>query len=100
MRNRYRLIGEAEEKQLSLAAYFSEINDNTDNVSKRERMKKLIGTAIKNELTQRQRDCICMRYYQGMRAEEIAYHMSISKASVYKHIRKGLAAIRRCTVYL
>lgn len=97
MRTQFRLIDEAEEKQISLAAYFA---DNTDNESRRKRMKELIGIAISNELTERQRDCINMKYYQGMRAEEIAHRMNISKATVYKHIRQGIAAIKRCTIYL
>lgn len=96
MRKRVRSLGAAEDKEVSYSSY---INGDEDDDPRRRRMAELIEIAIKNELTQRQRECIHMKFRKRMRVEDIAQVMGLSRSTVYKHIRLGLAAIKRCSVY-
>ena len=66
----------------------------------RDRMKKLIAVAIDMELTDRQKDCLTMRVYQGISVEDIAAELGIRPTTVYKHITKAKAALKKCVKYL
>ena len=66
----------------------------------RDRMKKLIAVAIDMELTDRQKDCLTMRVYQGISVEDIAAELGIRPTTVYKHIKKAKAALKKCVKYL
>ena len=48
-----------------------------------ERMKKIVRIAMETELTQRQRDCINMRFFEGKKVEEIADILCIRPATVF-----------------
>lgn len=74
-------------------------NDNS-NDARIQRMKKIMYIAMENELTQRQRDCIEMRYFENMPVREIAARIGICPAAVYKHISKAIGVFRKCAVYL
>ncbi len=99
MKTILRYIGENEEKEMSLFAYMNNKEDG-GNDKQRDRMKKILRIAMENELTGRQRECINMRFYSGMKACEIADKLNIKTATVYKHIRKGIAAMKHCAIYL
>ena len=66
----------------------------------KNRMKKLIAISIDTELTDRQKDCLTMRVYQGLSAEDIAAELGIRPTTVYKHITKAKAALKKCEKYL
>ena len=66
----------------------------------KNRMKKLIAISIDTELTDRQKDCLTMRVYQGLSAEDIAAELGIRPTTVYKHITKAKAALKKCVKYL
>lgn len=66
----------------------------------RNRMKKLIVISIGTELTDRQKDCLTMRVYQNMSVEDIAAKLGIRPTTVYKHITKAKAALKKCVKYL
>lgn len=83
----------------SVAAYFSEINCNCSD-PKRKRMSRLIKIAFKNELTQRQRDCITLYYTKNKKVTEIAEIMSIKPTTVYKHLHSAIRALKKVVPYL
>lgn len=66
----------------------------------RDRMKKLIAVVIDMELTDRQKDCLTMRVYQGISVEDIAAELGIRPTTVYKHIKKAKEALKKCVKYL
>ena len=66
----------------------------------RDRMKKLIAVVIDTELTGRQKDCLTMRVYRNMSVEDIAAKLGIRPTTVYKHITKAKAALKKCVKYL
>ncbi|MBQ9461482.1 MAG: hypothetical protein IJU51_06165 [Clostridia bacterium] len=72
----------------------------TGKTEKRKRMEKIISTAIENELTDRQKDCLRYYYYDGMRVDDIAGIMGLRPTTVYKHIRLAKKALKKCAAYL
>ena len=85
-----------------LMTYYSYVSSQGggDNSSIRDRMKKLIAVVIDTELTGRQKDCLTMRYIQGMKVEDIANTLLIRPTTVYKHINKAITALKKCRKYL
>lgn len=85
-----------------LMTYYSYVSsqEGGSNSGIRDRMKKLIAVAIDTELTGRQKDCLTMRLYQNMSVEDIAAELGIRPTTVYKHITKAKAALKKCVKYL
>lgn len=85
-----------------LMTYYSYVSSQGggDNSSIKDRMKKLIAVVIDTELTGRQKDCLTMRVYQKMSVEDIAAKLGIRPTTVYKHITKAKAALKKCVKYL
>lgn len=83
------------EEQISVKQYYSE--GETD---LHKRMKRLIGIAFRKELTQRQKECIRMYYYENKKVSEIAEYTGIRPTTVYKHLKSGRDALKKCTAYL
>lgn len=65
------------------------------NISNLHEYKNMVCRIINNELTKRQRDCITLRFYKNLSAEEISNTLGIDKATVYKHIRTGIKNIKK-----
>ena len=92
---------EGTDKESSLKRFYeNELYGEQDVLSRKDRMKKIVSLAIENELTERQKQCISMRYLKTMPVCDIANKLEISSATVYKHIRKGIKAIKHCSVYI
>lgn len=96
MRTIVEWLGDREISQASLSAF---LQDDVPKDTKRERMKKLLKIAIKQELTQRQRDCIIMYYIKRKKVCDIAETLEIKPTTVYKHLRKGRAALKKAAAY-
>ena len=69
------------------------------NRAERERMKRILFRAIKNELTDRQRDCIVMYYLDGMKMKDIAQALHLSKSTVTRHIQSATRKLRKIASY-
>ena len=89
-------LGKREESTASFNAFLI----GSSNAEKRKRLKKLLETGIKSELTERQKTCIMRYYAENTPAEEIAKELGITKATVYKHIRSGRKRLKKCVDYL
>ena len=75
-------------------SYYNHQNESSSD-PKIQRMKKIMKIALENELTQRQHQCIVMRYF-----ENIPEKIGISPAAVYKHLHKAMCTFKKCAVYL
>ena len=95
---KYLYMFDSQEKEAQVINYLKTTAETND--SKHNRMKTLMLRRIRHELTDRQRDCISMKYIDGLRAEVIANRLGLSTATVYKHIRKGIERLRRLEYYL
>ncbi len=75
----------------SLKNYYEE----NDNISRLNEYKNMIRKIISNELTERQRDCITLRFHKNKNVKEISNILCIKEATVYKHIRNGIKKIKK-----
>lgn len=97
MRTRIYRLGEKELSDASLAVFLS---SEPQKDPKHARMQKILKTAIKQELTARQRECIDLYYIQRKKVCEISDMLSIKPTTVYKHLRTGIAALKKTAAYL
>jgi RNA polymerase sigma-70 factor (sigma-E family) len=64
-----------------------------DELALREDQREVIDAL--RELPYRQRDCLVLRYYEGLGIDEIADCLDISRNSVKTHLSRGLASLER-----
>lgn len=67
---------------------------------KKERMKKFINTAIKMDLTQRQRDCMIMYYFQKIPVSQIALQLNLHPQTIYKHLHCATQKLKKLSLYM
>lgn len=54
-----------------------------------------LARALREELTDQERDAVLMRYYQDMKLDEIAASLAVSRATVKRILNRALATLRR-----
>lgn len=82
--------------QEALCSFYTQYENKTD---AKKRMKELLRKAVQQELTDPQRECIRLYYFEEKSVNEIAKIRGIRPTTVYKHLKKGRNALRRCTIY-
>jgi DNA-directed RNA polymerase specialized sigma24 family protein len=68
-------------------------------LAERERIQPLIDEVkrrMQTELTGRQRDCITLRYLEGLSEERVGKALNIHRSTAREHIRAGMAKLRSC----
>ncbi|MBQ6153588.1 MAG: sigma-70 family RNA polymerase sigma factor [Ruminococcus sp.] len=78
---------------------FSLYQGGETNRLQRERMKRILTRAIREELTDRQRSCLILYYLKGMKMREIARTLMLSTSTVSRHIRTAERKLRRIADY-
>ena len=69
------------------------------NNKKREMLKRILHKAIQSELTERQRECVLMYYFQNMQMKEIAENFGLSPSTVSRHISAAQKKLRRIVAF-
>ena len=62
-------------------------------------LNKSLAEAIREELTDRQREMVEMYYLRQMRMVDIAKELGVSTSTVSRTIRRGRDRLRRCLKY-
>lgn len=70
-----------------------------DNENDLLRLKRSLRLARREELTERQRQMLCMRYEQEMSVTEIARELGVNKSTVSRTILRARARLYRCLRY-
>lgn len=65
-----------------------------DNSKEIRRMIKFLVNAMDKCLTEQQRTCITMVFFDGKQQKEVAEIIGISKSTVSRHIKAGLQKLR------
>lgn len=81
--------------QIDQFVSFENYSEKKTNLSKLNEYKNIVQRIINNELTGRQRECITLRFYKNLSAQDISNMLGIDKTTVYKHIRVGLKNIKK-----
>ena len=53
------------------------------------RIVRMLTKAIEDELTERQRDCVHLYYYEGKNVSQIAHELQIGVPTASKHLKKA-----------
>lgn len=69
------------------------------NESEYKKILKILTKAISGELTDRQRECLTMKYYQKLTVTEIAGKIGVGKSTVSRHIKKAKLRLERVLNY-
>ncbi len=86
------------EKNEQLLSY-SEFNRMEDNSDSRKAMKRLLRQAINNELTDKQRFCVCEHYFKNRSMKSIAEELGVNPSTVTRHIQNAQRRLKRVARY-
>ncbi|WP_312695336.1 sigma-70 family RNA polymerase sigma factor [Caproiciproducens sp.] len=70
-----------------------------DDGGEHDRMRRALRRAMEGELTERQRDCIRLRYFEQKSVQEVAEAMGITPPTVSKHLKKARARLHKVMGY-
>ena len=70
-----------------------------DNSREIRRMAKFLVDAMDKRLTERQKTCITMVFFDGKKQTEVAEIIGVSKSTVSRHIKAGLQKLRNVSEF-
>ena len=70
--------------------------DNSHSINK---MKRILGQAIQNELTDKQKKCLTLYYYNQMKMKDIAKELGLNISTVSRHISTATKKLKRIAQY-
>lgn len=65
----------------------------------RERMMRTLRRAMEGELTERQRECVQLRYFDGKSINEVADAIGVTPPTASKHLKKARARLGKVMGY-
>jgi RNA polymerase sigma factor (sigma-70 family) len=71
----------------------------TDDNGERERMLRTLRRAMEGELTERQRECVRLRYFDGKSVNEVADALGVTPPTASKHLKKARARLGKVMGY-
>ena len=82
---------------VDLAVYTELMAD--DNRDQMNRLKRNLTHALRQDITQRQREYMMLYYGRGMSMEAIAKEMGVNKSTVSRTLKRGRQRLYRCLRY-
>ena len=70
-----------------------------DNASQLELLQARLGQALREEVTDRQRQMLFLYYAQGLNMREIAQALGVEQSTVSRTMKRGEDRLRRCLQY-
>ena len=70
-----------------------------DNKEQMNRLKRNLTHALRQDITQRQREYMMLYYGQGMSMEAIAQQFGVNKSTVSRTLKRGRQRLYRCLRY-
>ena len=82
---------------VDLAVYTQLMAD--DNRDQMNRLKRNLTHALRQDITERQREYMMLYYGRGMSMEAIAKEMGVNKSTVSRTLKRGRQRLYRCLRY-
>ena len=82
---------------VDLAVYTQLMAD--DNRDQMNRLKRNLTHALRQDITQRQREYMMLYYGRGMSMEAIAKEVGVNKSTVSRTLKRGRQRLYRCLRY-
>ncbi len=70
-----------------------------DDGGEHEKMLRVLRRVMEGELTERQRDCVRLRYFEDKSVREVAEVIGITAPTVSKHLKKARARLHKVMEY-
>lgn len=70
-----------------------------DNAQQLDKLKGNLAKALRQDITDRQRQFLLLYYGQGLNMRQIGERMGVNKSTVSRTIKRGEARLRRCLRY-
>lgn len=70
-----------------------------DNKEQMNRLKRNLTHALRQDITQRQREYVMLYYGKGMSMEAIAQQFGVNKSTVSRTLKRGRQRLYRCLRY-
>lgn len=80
-----------------MAVYAREMAE--DNTRQLDRLRENLARALRQDVTDRQRQYLQLYYDQGLNMPQIARRLGVNKSTVSRTIKRGEARLRRCLRY-
>lgn len=80
-----------------MAAYTREMAG--DNGGQLDKLRENLSKALRQDVTDRQRQILLLYYGQGLNMRQIGERLGVNKSTVSRTIQRGEARLRRCLRY-
>ena len=74
-------------------------NRTEDSGAEREKMLRVLRSAMEGELTERQKDCVRLRYFEEKSVSEVAEELGVTPPTASKHLKKARARLGKVMGY-
>ena len=82
-----------------MAEYARAISGQNTNTSTMSRMKRNLIRALREDVTEKQRQALLLYYGEGLNMKEIGARLGVDRSTVSRNIMRGEARLRRCLRY-
>lgn len=77
----------------------TQLHSGKTNEEARNRMKKILYSALQSELTDKQRTCLVEHYLNGKKEKDIALEQNLNPSTVSRHITKAKEKLKHIASY-
>lgn len=77
----------------------TQLNSGQTNEEARNKMKRILYSALQSELTDKQRTCLVEHYLNGKKEKDIALEQNINPSTVSRHISKAKEKLKHIASY-
>lgn len=74
-------------------------NRTEDSGAEREKMLRILRKVMEGELTERQKDCVRLRYFEAKSVTEVAEALGITPPTASKHLKKARTRLGKVMGY-
>ena len=71
----------------------------TDDNGEHEKMLRVLRRAMEGELTERQQECVRLRYFDGKSINEVAAAIGVTPPTASRHLKKARARLGKVMGY-
>lgn len=82
-----------------MAHYVQLLSERNTNTQTLNRVKASLTRALREDITEKQREYLLLYYAQGKNMVEIGRELGVDKSTVSRTIKRGEARLRRCLRY-
>lgn len=70
-----------------------------DNSDEHSRLRRNLAIALREDVTEKQRQALLLYYAEGLNMQEIGARLGVDKSTVSRNIKRGERRLRRCLRY-